>query len=245
MDEQTLFDNIERSLSNAYADTGFRAPEKSLYDDLCNGVTDYLIEKMPLFDVRNIEKAIQNGILGEYGDYMGLSKVSFVKFLKSYQAANQPVKTNRDMTPLKAKPLLPDQFNTAKENIQYAFNARKDGKDIQRAAAMNYDFLVSIGLCIYEKEVKQVIWREAIHFTIGQQQEKKAVADLFARDAINKLIDTFNAGPDPESKEFNTIVINAKYLTLCKYFDDSILSGTDISKLVESKREVFYNKKQA
>lgn len=245
----SLIEQILKSVEKAFTDTAFKHPGDEKIVDLCSTVADWIIEYAPDMEARNIDKAIQNGILGGYGEYMGLSVVTFKKFITGYNSqTRKPVHQEEDKQP----PTPAEQFLTLgnmaiEERNSYAADKAGTGKkgfvfNPVRLAYI-YDFLNSIGLISYGKEVKNEMWLQGKTNVVERYTARKNAGDAHQRQVITALIDRFQLGPDPETKEHAEMVAEGKALTVVKYFDDITLTKSNLTELIEGKREVFFKLK--
>lgn len=249
-----VFKVLNMAIVKSYIDTGFKAPDAHntndafIYQQMVNEIVVYVKTRLPGYRVNELPVAIERGCLGEYGEFMGLNKRSFIQFLNGYKDSQDRLITLSEIKKLqelpKPIPSMEEQFNTAKSNVLQAFAAHKLKQPQERLGGIVYDFLRQIGLCEYSKEIRAEVYKEAIARVIDEAQGKKLQSDFFVRQAINKLIEDFQAGPEPGSKEYGLIVAKGKSIMTSKYFDDLILTDTNLSDLVEGKREVFYSLKK-
>lgn len=248
-----VFKVLNMAIVKSYIDTGFKAPDAHntndafIYQQMVNEIVVYVRTRLAGYRVNELPVAIERGCLGEFGEFMGLNKKSYIQFLNGYKDSQDRLITLSEIKKLqelpKPIPSMEEQFNTAKYNVLQAFEAHKIDQPQERLGAIVYDFLRQINLCEYSTEVRAQVYKDATARVINDAQNKRLQSDFFVRKAINKLIEDFQAGPEPGSKEYGLIVAKGKSIMTSKYFDDLILTGTNLSELVEGKREVFYKLK--
>lgn len=253
LSDSEIFDQVKAAIDGAYISLIFKYPDISIYNATVNGVTDWIQNSLPNFQVENINKAFQIGILGDYGEFHGLSQVSFIKFLKGYDSATKrsipltqekeerPVpspqeqfKTLGDMAISEYNSYGADKFGTSKK--PYIFNSPR--------LACIYDFINSLGLITYDKSIKLQLYAQAkVNVADRLSAKKQAAGDKFLRDAISSMIERFDLGPEKDSKEEKEMITEGKALTVVKFFDDVILTKANLTGLIEGKRQVFYDLK--
>ena len=79
--KRDVFNMVLASVARAYADLNIKAISAEERDYLVNELTGNIIARYPAIRVSEIPEAIARGIRGKYGEYYGLSVVSFEKLL--------------------------------------------------------------------------------------------------------------------------------------------------------------------
>jgi len=71
------------AVQKAFKDKGQQiAPDQA--DHLVSSLASAILKVCPYIRIAEVPIAIENGVLGEYGEYFGLNVVTFVSFVKSY-----------------------------------------------------------------------------------------------------------------------------------------------------------------
>lgn len=236
---------VNRAVTIAYRDAGFKPQGEELNNIMCNDITDYIIEKMPSLRIEEIEIAIANGVLGEYGEYMGLYKPAFVKFLKGYYMSEQRSRAMLELMQVekaKAIPTFEAQFNTGKANVIEMFKRLDSKENARRFGSACYDFLNQLALLNYTTAQKKEFLSKALQILLREAEAELSTftLDMFNRLPVQKFVENLiNAGSGSEEltgKDRQKQITLAKYLTVSQYHADLQLSGADIAALVESRR---------
>lgn len=158
------------------------------------------IENTPKFKnltAKEIEVAFHKGVRGEYGEFYGLSVVTFTKWIKSFleseYRANKIIEATNEKKEIKE--IDPDQAH--KDYLEkYLYPAYEDylaGKEFKCYGWKTLlDLLVKNGFCQFTKKVKDQIKTEAIY------KAKEKVMLKRSQDPMNKklldLIREFKVG---------------------------------------------------
>jgi len=237
-DENTVFEAIKAALAISFAHLNAKKLDTTAMDFLANEVTDAIIEKYPGIRISEIKTAFANGIRGEYGEYFGLSVVTFDNFVKSYILSPERANLSKSVPALEA-PSMPTShvmFETAKSNVFEAFRSfQKKTKTFERIALTAYNFLDSIKL---------------INFT---NKEKWDFVDE-AKVELKRILDNQKATETraPERKKLVTMieelaangckdqVINvSKTLALKAFFESIVLEERDLSQEIDDQKGLF------
>lgn len=250
---EIVFAALNMAVAKAYIDTGFKAPdsknqtEAAVYAQMINELVVYVKERLAGLRVNEIPIAISRGSLGEYSEFMGLNKKSFVQFLNGYKQSEDRLNVLASRNQPKEQSILPtleEQFNLHKANTINLASVHHNSEQLSRAGSYVYDFLYSIGLLNYSAEENTKTFDQARKLILKEQENKRVVSTNFERFNINQAIDSILAGPKTGSKEYSLIESKAKALTVQRFFADVYMVGENtVEALVEAKREVFYNLK--
>jgi hypothetical protein len=126
VDPFELFNVLNKAIAKSYVDTGYKAPDAnsdnergSLYENMVNELVVYIRVKLATYRLDEVPIAIGNGCVGEYGEFTGLNKKSFIQFLIGYKNSEDRAKKLAEHTAKmdvkKDPPTLTEQFITAKQ----------------------------------------------------------------------------------------------------------------------------------
>src|SRR4051794_25337415 len=82
--KREVFNIVLISVAKAFADLNIKSLAQPDRDYLVNELTDNIIARYPAIRINEIPVAIANGIRGKYGEFYGLSVVSFERFVEQY-----------------------------------------------------------------------------------------------------------------------------------------------------------------
>jgi len=241
-----VFNVITMSVARAFADTNTKEISEADRDYLVNQLTDNVIKHYPAIRLNEIPEAVWQGVRGRFGEYYGLSLVTFERFIEQYLLSDKRTGLVKalpaDDLP-KAAPDLQTQFETAKENALRALQRKGDKKDISAMATSVYNFLDQIKLVEFTTREKNDMMADATRELIEELKYKQLLVPYIERAAIKKDIEAYrNAITEhtPVTEEQLTLVkMRAKKLALDAFLNNIILEGEDLGVLIDGRRDVF------
>jgi hypothetical protein len=240
--EDEVFQTVQSAVARCYADLNQRVPEASQNEYLLNQLTDNILKNYPSLRLAEISIAFSAGIRGQYGEYFGLSVISFEKFLTGYLESDHRQKLVEDkhrlMIEEKTEPTAEEKFNTGKQLCLDAFARVKSEKPIGLSELTVFAFLN--GLSMIDKSYKVGIMQQAMEQTVSEKERELAFAtELYKRRKINTELEVLreNIAKDILSKgQYEQILQTAKRISLNNYFRDLMLNEEDLGQLIEAHR---------
>jgi hypothetical protein len=233
-----VFNIVNGSIAQCFAHLNYPVPTDSNY--LVNEVTDSIIKKFPSMRMQEIPVAFANGIRKMYGDYFGLSVVTFEGFITGY--LNSPkrvelVKEKVKMIDYKPEPTADEKFTTGKNLATDLFEVFKRSGQFGLSVLAVYEFINSLGLI--DKEYKTV-YQEAMELTVViKKQEIANCMDIYKRRRLNVELEflTDNIEKDMLTKEqHNEVLRTGKKIILKNWFQDLIVNEDSLDELIENCR---------
>lgn len=80
---------IQPAVYKAFMDRGQFEIEQEKIDHLVSSLSDSIKQSCPNIRLNEIPIAIKRGVLGDYGEYMGINVVSLVNFVKAHYASSE------------------------------------------------------------------------------------------------------------------------------------------------------------
>jgi hypothetical protein len=248
--KKDVFAVVLMSIAKAFIDTGTKEISEADRNYLVNELTDNIIKRYPSIRLNEIPEAIWQGVRNRFGEYYGLSLVTFERFIEQYLLSDKRTGLVKalpgDDLPRHA-PTLHVQFETAKENALRALQRKKDKKDISAMSTSVYNFLDSIKLIEFTTREKNDMMADATREIIEELKYKQLLVPYIERAAIKKDIEAYrNAITEhaPVSDEQLTLVkMRAKKLALDAFLNNIILEGEDLGGLIDGRRDVFLKQK--
>jgi len=117
-DFNSVYNEVLAHVVKSFNHVGFRLPEKKEMDLLINEVTTSIQTNYKTLRKEEISTAFAKGIRGEYGEFMGLSVVSFEKFIIGYLASDY--RANLGKTLPAAELPAPSKELTRQDRIDFA-----------------------------------------------------------------------------------------------------------------------------
>jgi|GEM_PF-1155693 len=241
-----VFNVITMSVARAFADTNTKEISEADRDYLVNQLTDNVIKHYPAIRLNEIPEAVWQGVRGRFGEYYGLSLVTFERFIEQYLLSDKRTGLVKALPADDAPRPAPDpqtQFETAKENALRALQRKRDKKDISAMATSVYNFLDQIKLVVFTTREKNDMMADATRELIEELKYKQLLVPYIERAAIKKDIEAYrNAITErtPVTAEQLTLVkMRAKKLALDAFLNNIILEGEDLGVLIDGRRDVF------
>jgi hypothetical protein len=226
-----LYEIFKASISKCYVMTRFFAPEGNELKLISDETMKMAKSRFGNLRVEEISIAFTRGLAKEYGDYMGLSFITFVEWIKNYMKEEARINLTKPAPVVKSEPTKEERFDLAVSNAVNAFEAYKIGRDISLIAPVVYRFLRGIKCFAYSEQEQAVFISEATNEVINELTAEQAnTLDKFKRIDIGR---TLNNAQKMEDK----IIIQAQRLGLYAYFQTLILDEVDLKKLLAAKRK--------
>lgn len=237
------------ALLKAQKDLGFN-PNEAKESHLMEGIATEIKRSVPNIRLAEIPIAINKGVLGDYGEFLGLSIVTVIKFLKSHYESGKRAEIAKQLQHKEEEkpiPTIEEQKALAKIHLVEGFDKYKSTKQIPFSAVYLYRFLSEhFGLVNYSNDLKFEMYYQAIKSVI---HEKEHDLDLNARMANRKDIDflkpfikTYSDKiecakkvlKEVQEKELRFQLKNeSERIALKRYFDNLIEMETEIKDLLD------------
>lgn len=237
-DENVVFEAIKAAIALSFAHLNAKKLSDPEMNFLVNEVTDAIIEKYPGIRVSEIKTAFANGIRGEYGEYFGLSVVTFDNFVKSYILSPERANLGKTVPALEA-PSMPTShvmFETAKSNVFEAFRSfQNKTKTFERIALTAYNFLDSIKLINFTNEEKWDFVDEAkVELQRMLDNQKATETRPNERKKLLATIEELAANGCKDQ------VINvSKTLALKSFFESIVLEERNLEQEIDDQKGLF------
>lgn len=212
-----LFEIFKASITKCYAMVRWEAPTGKEFTLMIDQVMQISKSKYGTIRENEVSIALTRGVLKEYGEYMGLSIVSFVNFIKGYLSEESRIK----LLAIKNTPVEEDKTPTAAEQTK-AFISRLEELFVDYKS--NKSIMPTEGAFYFEK-----LWyAKVIRFTSEQREELKKVAFARIRELKNpknaKSKHDYNKAKNAFSEflssglESDAVKREAMYLGLLEWF---------------------------
>ena len=243
--KRDVFNAVLVSIAKAFADMNMKDTSENDRDYLVNELTDNIIKHYPSIRLSEIPDAISLGIRGKYGEFFGLSVVTFEKFIEQYLLSEKRTELVKQL-PQEHEQKVPDlqtQFDTAKYNVLQALWRKMNGKDVEVISSSVYSFLDRLKLLPFTGSEKYDMMADATRELIAELKFKLTVAPPTVRPDIKKDIGAYTKAITEHAglndRLYKLTILRAKKLALDAFLNNVMMEGIDLDKLVESKRGVF------
>lgn len=220
---------LSKVITKAYIDAGFQLPGKETMLILSGSVADDLFTYFKTLTLKEAALAIQNGIRGEYGDFMGINVKTCHQFFKAYQDSFNRIEAIRKQS-LQNEPedklTEAEIFEIMNEACRTSFTKYKETKELIDFGGAKFTHLKKLGLINLTPERYTEIFERAKHQVLKESSQKlfqdgsTTTAGVIA-NAVIKQIDTHEVTKNA-----------ARLIALREYFDFLIESEFDLSDLI-------------
>lgn len=187
-DELEIDKAVLPSLIKANKDLGFTIEESKL-SHLFDGIATEIKRNVPNIRLLEIPIAINKGILGDYGEFYGLSVVTVIKFLKAHYESEKRANLAKQVKPPEVEKQIPteeEQRALAKIHLVDSFNKFKLTKDLGYSGVYLYRYLNKDFKAIsFTVEIKWKIYYQAI-ISIQSKKETGTLKDFMISPASKK-----------------------------------------------------------
>ena len=244
--KRDLFNIVLLSVARAFADMNVKEISEADREYLVNELADNIIKYHPSIRLNEIPEAIALGIRGRFGEFYGLSVVTFLRFIEQYLLSAKRTGMVKELPSNdvpKPAPDLQTQFATAKNNALYALQRKKEKKDISSISSSVYTFLDRLNLLHFTTNEKYDMMADATRELIAELKYKLIISPCIERAALKKVIEAYTnaiTAHTPVNEEQLTLVkMRAKKLALDAFLNNIILEDGDLGGMIEGKREAF------
>ena len=183
---------VAPALLKANKDLGFTIEEHKL-THLFDGIALEIKKNVPNIRLHEIPIAINKGVLGDYGEFYGLSVVTVLKFLKAHYTSDKRANLAKQVKPPEEEKQIPseeEQKALAKIHLVEAFSNYKQTKTVPFSAVYLYRALEkSFKLVSYPNDVKFEMYYDAV-LEVIRDKENESLRDPTTRLSNRKIIDS-------------------------------------------------------
>jgi hypothetical protein len=243
--KREVFNMVLIGVAKAFADLNNKSINPQERDYMVNELTDNIIARYPAIRINEIPVAIANGVRGKYGEFYGLSVVTFERFIEQYLLSEERVQAVKSLPALgtaRPAPNKQQQFATAKSNTLMALQRKQADKSFSHMAGSVYDFLDRLQLLHFSRDEKYDMMADACRELVGELKYKLLTAPGHQRPALRHDKDAYTAalkgGALSDEQKQNAIRIN-KRLALDTFFNQVMMDDMDLDEVVEGKSGTF------
>lgn len=237
--KEHVFDAVRVAVAKAFADLNYKKITTEERDYLLNELTKSIMERYPSIRISEIPDAIARGIRGHYGEYFGLSVITFEKFIAAHLASEQRLMALQSLPPPpelpRPAPTADEQFNTMLQNTLMAQQRKAAGKDYESMAPIVYDFLTRLKLLHYTNAEKYDMMADATRLIVDEIKIKLLMAAGYARYTLKKDIATYRDainGGALSDEQYARVVRKTKKLGLDAFFNGVVMGEEDLEKMI-------------
>ncbi|MDF2433219.1 MAG: hypothetical protein JWP44_2850 [Mucilaginibacter sp.] len=244
--KRDVFDVVKMSIAKACADLNVKDTSQQDRDYLVNEATDNIIKYYPSIRLSEIPDAIALGVRGRYGEFYGLSVITFERFIEQYLLSEKRTAMVKELPPDESTPQPPDlttQFETAKYLVMQALQRKQDNRNIEVTASSAYGFLDELGLIHFTIDEKYNMMADAVRELIEELKFKLTLARQNERMEIKADLEVYKKAIIEHAplygRRAGLVKLRAKKLALDAYLNNVMMEEINLVQLVESKRGLF------
>ncbi|WP_313266537.1 hypothetical protein [Sphingobacterium sp.] len=250
-DELEIDKVILPAILKAQKDLGFN-PNEQKESHLLDGIALEIKRSVPNIRLAEIPIAINKGILGDYGDFLGLSIVTVIKFLKCHYTSWKRAEIAKQLPteePEKQIPTKEEQLDLARHHLLDSFERFKTIRDIGYSAVYLYRYLnEDFKVISFTNEVKWKIYYRAI-LGIKNQRDTgtiKTVINNIPKKDFELLNEFLKEYPDEiecakkvaftiKKKELLIAIKNeSERLALIRFYNDLVEMETELKDILDN-----------
>lgn len=242
---EEIFNAIKAAYYKAFADTGFKmvGTDQEIDQNAMYQITEIMKYITPVYGgmrLGEIQIAVNRGIRKVYGDYMGLSVVTFFSFFDGYIKHQDRQNALLDLYRVRNAPGEPtraEAYDLAKSNALHTLKEVREGRNINYIGAVVYDFLDTLGLIDFDNEEKRAMYQEVRR--VAEMEFSSPKIDRTKRLDAVWILEALQDPSKPQENIVNILKWRAKALALKKFLEGVILNDVDLDELIESKKELY------
>lgn len=228
--EVEAFKIVKDAIVKCYISARFEAPLASELQILSDETMKVVKSRFGQLRENELQICFTRGIISEYGEFMGLSVPTFVKFIKGYMKEDSRIKLTTATQETKT-PTDSELYQIKKTNALNALNDFNKNGTCGRYASVVYDFFCELKLIDLDQSEKNEYWRLAKEeFSIWLISQKGKMMTMDDKKRIEKDYASFLEG----GKKDRLIVIS-KRLIVDDFFKSIVFEETDLLTLIEPK----------
>ncbi|HVW98154.1 MAG TPA: hypothetical protein VHA56_19440 [Mucilaginibacter sp.] len=244
--KKDVFSVVLMSVAKAFMDLNQKEISDADRHYLVNELTDNIIGHYPSIRLNEIPDAIWLGVRGRFGEFFGLSLVTFEGFIRQYLLSDKRtamVKAMPPDDPVKLPPGLPEQFETCRENALRVLRYKAEGRDIAALAPAVYNFLDKLQLLPFTNAEKYDMLAEATRQLLGGLKQKLILGTAAELASAKADIDAYQRAltehTPVDTRQYALVKMQAKKLALEAFLNNIMLEESDLAELMESRKEFF------
>jgi len=242
--ENELFNAVNISVTKCFADLNREVPPQNNMNYLVNEVTNSILNKFPGLRLQEIPVCFAKGIRGEYGEFYGLSVISFEQFIEGYihsPERQEAAKTHYKQLEQKTEPTAYEKFDTAKHLTIEAFMTVKNNGQPMITGATVYAFLDQIGLI--HKDYKKGMYKPATDELIKDYEREIGLCmEIIKRRHLTARLESLNENLAKDSitqSQHEEILRVGKRLILVNLMRDWMIEEVNVEELIEYHRSQY------
>jgi hypothetical protein len=237
--KRDVFNAVLASVAKAFADMNVKSITPPDRDYMVNELTDNIISRYPAIRVSEIPVAIAHGVRGRYGEFFGLSVVTFERFIEQYLLSEDRARAVKEVfrdDQGRRIPSREEQFATAKANALMVLERKRSGQSFSSMAVTVYDCFDRLSLLQFSKDEKYDMMADACRELVSELRYKLFNSRGIDRNTIKRDIKAYTAaltgGALTDEQNQNVIRIS-KRLALDAFLQQILLEELDLGEMME------------
>lgn len=228
LEQKDAYPIVKNAIVKAYITARYEMPEAFEIEIIIDETMKAIKSKFGSLREEELSIAITRGLIGDYGDFKGISMISIIQFVKAYLKEESRIKLTLPAKEEKMKPSDEEIYQLSKSNALKAFGELQRNGTVGSFGGVVYDFLTSIKLIELEQEEKNDYWKQAKEEYLKYLNTAMAnPLDMSERNRLKKDLELFQSG---EKKD--RIISISKRLIVDDYFRGLLMEETDLNTLI-------------
>lgn len=230
LDQKEAYPIVKNAIVKAYITARYEMPEVFEIEIIIEETMKAIKSKFGSLREEELSIAISRGLIGDYGDFKGISMITIIQFVKAYLKEESRIKLTLPAKEQKMQPSENEIFELSKSNALKAFGELQRNGTVGSFGGVVYDFLCKIKVIDLSQEEKNDYWKEAKEEYL--QYITKAIAnplDMSERNRLKKDLELFQNG---EKKD--RIISISKRLIVDDFFRGLIMDETPIETIFKN-----------
>jgi len=175
---------ILQIIVTTYRICGFKSSEDEVMFQVTEIMKDLTKTNLTISDLKT---AFENGAKGKYGEFMGLSVLTYTKWINAYKS-EKPPQTNRLIAETKKEPTIEEKEAIAEESIQAMITQFKKTGEVLNYGNSNFRYLWNTGKIRFNK-VKRDEYLEQANSNIKNRlkEERERAATQLDRGKVKQI----------------------------------------------------------
>lgn len=226
--EIELYDVFKKQITHAYMISMFTPPEPVAFQAIVDETMKKYKSMFGFLREGEINLIFTRGLAKEFGDFMGLSYITFVDWAKAYAKDLIRIKLTSEPK-LNNKPSDDERYQLKKINALSALKEFKEKGSCGRFALDVYNFFEEIKLITLSQEEKNEYWRLAkVEYKLHLDRQAALLVTMEDKRKLDRDYSSALEG----GKTARFIVIS-KRLIIDDFFRQIIMEETDLLSLIE------------
>lgn len=242
LNENLVYNTILAAVIKSFINLGYKQPDKTTMDLMVHELTKNIIEKHKQIRLEEIDISFYKGIRKEFGEFVGLSVVTFETFIKNYLVSRDRAEMAKEAQRIMEKqqssePTDLEKFDTFKNLAVSVYREQLNGKDISLTAPTIFIALERLKIAQFSNEEKLDFLEESKQVVLEKKKYSRSIAaDRSIRHQISRQIESIGTDKDVLIESYKK---EARHLALVAFFQMIQMEEQDLGEIIEGKKTEY------